>query len=60
MSMYICDNCDAWCDDDYNPMQEHPFAKQHRSKKGVMVCEDCYVELEADMMEALEEDHYGR
>ena len=57
MAVYMCSACDSWIDDDYNPMQEHPFAKQLPSKKGEMVCEDCYVELEADMKEALEEDY---
>ncbi len=37
MAMYICEECDSWMDDDYNPMEDF---------QGKCVCPDCSVELE--------------
>ena len=58
MSMYHCHNCDAWVDDDYHPMENHPWA--HRSKKYQydVVCPECAVEIEEEARECAEEDYY--
>ena len=56
MAMYLCDNCDSWVDDDWSPMQEHPWRKRLPRYKHKVVCEDCYVELEYELKEALLED----
>jgi len=56
MAIYRCENCDEMVDDDYSPMQSHPYSKQFASYKDTMVCPDCYDVLEYDMKEALDED----
>ena len=56
MAIYRCENCDEMVDDDYSPMQSHPYSKQFASYKDTTVCPDCYDVLEYDMKEALDED----
>ncbi len=51
MAMYICSNCDSWVDDDCSPMQAHPRAEELSGIAPDVVCEDCYIELKADMEE---------
>jgi DNA-directed RNA polymerase subunit RPC12/RpoP len=55
--MYRCDNCEDLFDDDYEPMETHPFGDVLLTRADDMVCPSCYDELMADMLEALEEDH---
>jgi len=61
MAMYKCYNCDSWCDDDWNPMCEHPYRKRlpRYGKPGHEVCSDCEIELEYELEEALKEDREG-
>ena len=41
--MYICEICDAWRDNDYNPAE---FLKFNQDEKPV--CDDCFVEQSED------------
>jgi len=59
MAMYICDNCDSWCDDDWNPMVEHPWAKRFPKYKDTTVCNECSIDLEDVLYEAMREDAQG-
>ena len=56
MAMYLCPVCDNWRDDDWSPMQEHPWGKMFRRYKEEFCCEECAQELVAEMEEALLED----
>lgn len=58
MSVYYCHVCQEYKDDDYNPMVEHPYAKQLPSYKDETCCDECSFTLEYDMKEALEEDQH--
>ena len=51
MAMYICDHCQEWEDNDWSPMQQHPFAARFPSYKNCMVCEECAIELEYELKE---------
>ena len=57
MAMYHCPVCDNLIDDDWNPMCEHPYAKQFASYKDEICCDECAQVLEYELKEALKEDH---
>jgi hypothetical protein len=57
MAVYYCEVCQRLQDGDYNPMVEHPYSKRFASYRDAVCCDECSIELEADMMEALEEDY---
>lgn len=40
MSIYHCDYCDRFCDDDWNPAGEHPTDKTKH------VCDECLQEID--------------
>ena len=58
MSVYECDHCNQWFDDDVHPMEQHPFAKMFHLLDNEVVCPGCAVQLEYEMEEALKEDVY--
>lgn len=57
MAIYYCEECDNYVDDDYNPMVEHPWRKRFPSYKDRVCCDECAVEKEYELMEALKEDY---
>ena len=57
MAMYYCEECDRYVDDDYNPMVEHPYRKRFASYRDKACCNECSVELEYEMNDAIREDY---
>ena len=56
MAVYYCEECQRLVDGDYNPMVEHPYRKRLPSYKDKTCCDECSIELEYEMEEALRED----
>ena len=52
MAVYQCHNCDAWLDDDWHPMETHPWAKRFKKYQNDVVCPSCAGELEQEMIDA--------
>ena len=58
MAMYQCPVCDIMKDDDWSPMQEHPWGKMFYKYENEFCCESCAHELAAEMKEVGKEDYF--
>lgn len=57
MAIYLCNNCDAWVDDDWHPMEEHPWANRFERYQNEVVCPECATELREEALEVAREEY---
>jgi len=54
MSLYYCENCDDYKDNDYSPCMDLSNFTKKTEDNTKLICDECALELEEDINETIE------